>query len=77
MFSILKTIIWIAGVLVVGFFVIEKMGYEVNRQYFSDSRKICQEKVNECSKTVLHQGIDNVDKCNFNCVDPQLIIKKK
>jgi hypothetical protein len=77
MFSILKTIIWIAGVLVIVFFVLEKMGYEANKEYFSDSRQKCREKINECTKTVFHQGIDNVDRCSFNCVDPKLIINKK
>lgn len=77
MFSILKSIIWIAGILVIGFFIMEKMGYQVNREYFSNSKAHCQEKINECSKTVLHKGIDNVGQCNFNCVNPQLIINKK
>ncbi len=77
MFGILKSIIWIAGVLVIGYFVADKLGYQVNTGYFSDSKAKCQEKINECSKTVLHQGIDNVDQCNFNCIDPQLVIHKK
>jgi hypothetical protein len=77
MFAIIKTIIWIAGVLVIGYFIAEKLGYQVNMNYFSDSKEACQQKINDCSKTVLHQGIDNADQCDFKCVDPQLIIQKK
>lgn len=77
MFDIIKTIIWIAGILVVGYFVMNVMGYKINESYFSYSKEKCQEKITECSKTVLRNGINNTDKCDFNCVDPQLIIKKK
>ena len=77
MFGIIKSIIWVAGILVIAFFAMDKLGYGINGEYFSYSKKQCQEKLNDCSKTVLHTGIDSVNLCNFNCVDPQLIINKK
>lgn len=76
MFDILKSIVWVVVVLVLAYFVMGYFGYEINANYFTYSKKQCQEKINECTNTVLHQGIDSTDKCNFNCVDPHLIIKK-
>jgi hypothetical protein len=76
MFSLLKLIIWIAGFVVVAHFVLGYFGYEINKDYFNSSKAKCQEKLDECSNNVIHQGIDNA-KCNFNCIDPKIIIKKK
>jgi hypothetical protein len=76
MFSLLKLIIWMAGVLVVAYFVLNYFGYTVNMDYFSASKTACQEKLKECADKTIHQGIDNI-KCETNCVNPNLIIKKK
>jgi hypothetical protein len=76
MFSILKTIIWIVGTLVVAYFVLSYFGYEVNMNYFNYSKAKCQERIKNCTDDLLHQGIDNA-KCDINCVTPGLIIKKK
>ncbi len=76
MFSLLKMIIWIAGTLVVAYFALDFFGYTVNRNYFSYSKEQCQVKVKECTDKVIHQGIDNAE-CDFQCVNPKLIIKKK
>jgi hypothetical protein len=76
MISLIKFIIWTAGALVVAYFVLNYFGYEVNKDYFSDSRKACQERLKECTEKVIRQGIDNAE-CDFQCVDPKLIIKKK
>ena len=76
MFSLLKMIIWLVGTLVVAYFILGFFGYDVNRDYFSTSQKQCQERLKECSDKVIHQGIDNA-QCNFQCVNPKIIIKKK
>lgn len=76
MFSILKTIVWIAGILVVAHFVMGYFGYALNLNYFQDRKSACQEKIQVCTNNLVHQGVDNV-KCDINCVDPSLIIKKK
>ena len=76
MFKLLKFLIWIVGLVVVAYFVLNYFGYTVNRNYFNESKTKCQEKLIDCQKELIHQGIDNA-KCNFNCVDPKLIIKKK
>jgi hypothetical protein len=76
-FDIIKSFIWIVVILVIGYFVLGYFGYEVNMGYFSDSKKNCQEKIKDCTDTVIHKGLDGTNECSLNCVDPQLIIKKK
>lgn len=76
MIEIIKSIIWIAGLLVIAYFVMGYFGYEVNSQYFTYSKKKCEEKLRDCTNNLVHQGLDNV-KCDIICVDPELIIKRK
>lgn len=52
------------------------VGYEVNTGYFTESKEACQERLNQCTREYVEQGTKNA-KCDFNCVDPKLIIKKK
>jgi hypothetical protein len=76
MFHLIRFAIWLAGVLVIAYFVLGRLGYEVNRHYFDESKARCQERLNECRRNLIRQGLDNA-KCDFQCVDPKLIIKKK
>lgn len=76
MFYILKSIIWIILIIAAALFVMGYFGYEVNTGYFTRSKDKCQERIKDCTDNLIHQGIDNV-KCNINCVNPDLIIKKK
>lgn len=76
MFKLIKFIIWIVGLAVVTVFVLNYFGYEVNRNYFAERKADCQELLNKCAKEYIEQGTKNA-KCDFNCVDPKLIIKKK
>lgn len=76
MFDLIKSIVWIAGILVVAYFVMGYFGYTVNMDYFANRKEACQEKLKNCTDNLIHQGVDNV-KCDVNCVDLELIIKKK
>jgi len=76
MIDIIKSIIWISGMLVVAYFIMGFMGYEINSEYFTFSKKKCEEKMTECTNEFLKNGLNNA-RCDFKCVDPQLIIKKK
>jgi hypothetical protein len=76
MMSLLKLIIWIAGICAITLFLLNYFGYETNKNYFNESKAKCQQRIEECKKDLVHQGIDNA-KCDFNCVNPKLIIKKK
>lgn len=76
MFSLIKFIIWITGLLVVTYFVLGYFGYEPNRNYFKESKAECEKRLKDCQNQLIHKGTDGAE-CNFNCVDPKLIIKKK
>ncbi len=76
MFSLIKAIFWIIIILFGVYFVAGFLGYHVNTQYFSYSQKQCENKLKSCSSNLIHKGIDNA-QCDFQCVDPKLIIKKK
>lgn len=75
MFSLIKFIIWIVGFIVVGSFVLSYFGYEINKEYFNESKEKCLQKLNECKEEYFRQGTENA-QCDFNCVDPKLIIEK-
>ena len=76
MFHLLKFIIWLAGIVAISYFLLPFFGYAVNTNYFNESKSQCQQRLNDCSKNIITQGTQNA-KCDFNCVDPSLIIKKK
>lgn len=76
MFHLIKFIIWLAGIAVVIYFALPYFGYEVNLNYFTQSKEACQQSLNECSKELVQQGTKNA-KCDLMCVDPKLIIKKQ
>ncbi|MEK7598698.1 MAG: hypothetical protein AAB487_03105 [Patescibacteria group bacterium] len=76
MFGILKLIVWILVILVAAYFAMGYSGYQVNWDYFKESKKACEQRIKECSESLIRKGIDNV-KCDFVCVDRNLIIKKK
>lgn len=78
MFSILKLVIWVAGIAVVAHFVLQKFGYEINWNYWNSSRSTCQESLSQCRKDIIKSGFEGAKKtCDFQCVDPILIIKKQ
>jgi uncharacterized membrane protein (Fun14 family) len=76
MFHLIKFIIWLVGIVVVGLFVLRYFGYDVNMNYFNESKQDCQQRINVCSKQIIENGTKNT-KCDFNCVNPKLIIKKQ
>lgn len=74
MFGLIKMIIWIVGFIVVGGFVLNYFGYEINKDYFSESKEKCLQKLSDCKDEYIKQGTENA-KCEFDCVDPKLIIR--
>jgi hypothetical protein len=76
MISVIKFIIWIVGLIVVSAFVLNYFGYEINQNYFKESKTECEKRLSDCSKQYVEQGIKNA-QCDFNCIDLKLIIKKK
>ena len=77
MWSLIKFIIWLAGLVVVTYFVLNYFGYEPNMNYFKESKAECQKRLENCGKEYVEQGTKNA-KCDFDCVNVgSLIIKKK
>lgn len=76
MVGLIKFIIWIVGFVVVSAFVLNYFGYEINQSYFKESKMECEKRLSDCGKQYMEQGTKNA-KCDFNCVNPKLIIKKK
>ena len=75
MFTLIKFLIWIAGIALIVYLALPYFGYEVNMTYFTKSQAACQKQLSDCSAQLVQQGTKNT-KCDFNCVDPALIIKK-
>lgn len=78
MFSLIKLVIWLAGVAVVAYFALPYFGYEVNMNYWGERKVVCQEKLTECRQNLIQSGIQGAkEKCDFQCVDPNILISKK
>lgn len=75
-FSLIKLLIGLVGLATIAYFALPRFGYELNIHYFTESKGECQQRLDSCAKEVVRQGTQNA-KCDFNCVDPKLIIKKK
>lgn len=76
-FGTLKLVIWLAGIAVISLYALQYFGYEVNRDYWNDSRAICEEKLNQCRKDIVKSGIEGAkETCDWKCVDPKLLIRK-
>lgn len=77
-FSLLKLVIWVAGVGVIALYGLPYVGYEVNTQYFSERKADCQEKLEQCRNELLKTGLEGAkENCSLSCVDPKILIKKK
>jgi hypothetical protein len=76
MFNLIKGIIWIAGILTVAYFGLRYFGYDVNWDYYNQTKESCKQNVTDCAKDVVEQGTKN-STCAVTCVDPKLIIKKQ
>jgi len=76
MFHLIKFFVWLAGIAAIAYFTLPHFGYELNTNYFNESKGECQQRLNDCSKNLVQQGTQNAT-CDFMCVDPGLIIKKK
>lgn len=76
MIKLLKFIVYLAGATVLAVIILNYFGYEINKNYFKESKKKCQENIGDCAKEYVEQGTKNAE-CEIECVNPKLIIKKK
>lgn len=76
-FGLLKLIVWMAGVITVAYFALPYFGYAINLDYFDERKIVCQEKLQQCQKDLVKNGLNGAkENCNIQCVDPKLLIKK-
>lgn len=76
-FDALKSIILVLALIAAVYGGMSFLGYEINDQYFSYSKHKCEEKLKECAQNFISNKEKATQNCDFKCVDPQLIIKKK
>lgn len=77
-FGLIRLVIWLAGVAVIVYFALPFLGYSVNWEYFSDRKKVCEAALRQCQDDLVKTGLEGVkEKCEWQCLDPKLLIHKK
>lgn len=77
-FGLIRLAIWLAGVAVIVYLALPLMGYQINKEYFSDRKKVCEEVLRQCQNDLIKTGIEGAkEKCEWQCLDPKLLIHKK
>lgn len=75
---LLRFLIWFAGLLVVAYGALRLVGYDVNFEYFDNQKASCEAELTRCRKELIKTGLEGArERCDFQCVDPSLLIKKK
>ncbi len=76
LFGLIRFIVWIAGLMVIAYFVLPYFGYQLNLDYFKASRERCEKKLEQCRTELIRGGIEGArDRCEWKCVDPTLFIR--
>ena len=76
MFHLIGTVIWVVGATVVGSFLLNFFGYQVDWNYVKEIRGRCFESTLECRKQISSEGAENA-KCNIACFEPARLIEKQ
>lgn len=78
MFLLLRLAIFVAGVATLTHFGLRYFGYDINWNYWEERQADCRKKFEQCRSDVIRTGIDGAKAaCEWNCVDPKLLIKKQ
>jgi len=77
MFKLIKLAIYIVGIITIAYFALPYFGYEFNVKYLTESKEECERRLNECKDLFIRKGIENPSCDPAQCVDKNLIIKKK
>lgn len=77
-FFFVKLIVWFLGVGALVYIALPYVGYEVNWNYWNESKAACQAKLEACQRDLIKTGLEGAkEKCNFKCVDTKSLIQKK
>jgi len=77
MYRFIKFIVFVVGLIAIAYFALPYFGYEFNVKYITESKAECEKKLKECSDLFIYKGIENPSCDPAQCVDKNLIIKKK
>ena len=77
MFKLIKLVIFLAGIIAIAYFALPYFGYEFNVKYITESKAECEKKLTECKNLFIMKGLENPSCDPMQCVDRNLIIKKK
>ena len=76
MLKVIKFFIYLAILIAIAYVGLRYFGYDINKNFLTESKEKCEEKyLKECPHDILNKGVLNAD-CNFDCVNPKIIIKK-
>lgn len=77
-FFFVKLIVWFLGVATLVYIALPYVGYEVNWNYWNESKIACQTRLESCQRDLIKSGLEGAkEKCNFKCVDTRSLIQKK
>ncbi len=77
-FSLLKFIVWLAGIGVIAYYGLPYVGYQVNLHYFEERKSQCQEQLDACRQELFRGGVEGAkENCDLGCVDPKVLIRKQ
>ncbi len=77
MISLIKFIVFIVGLVTITYFALPYFGYEFNMKYITESKAECEKRLTECKDLFIRKGIENPSCDPAQCIDKNLIIKKK
>lgn len=75
-FGLVKLVIGLVGIVTISYFALPYFGYQLNLNYFRESRERCEERLKVCQKELIQGGLSGVkDHCDWKCADPKLFIQ--
>lgn len=76
-FFFVKLGIWLVGLGTVLYFVLPYAGYQVNLNYWKESRAACEERLQACQRDLIKTGLEGAkEKCDWKCMDTRSLIQK-
>lgn len=76
-FFFLKLVVWLLGVATLIYIALPYVGYEVNWNYWNESKAACEERLRTCQRDIIKTGLEGAkEKCDFKCVDTKSLIQK-
>ncbi len=76
-FFLVKLIVWLLGVATLVYIALPYVGYEVNWDYWNESKVVCQKQLEACKRDLIKTGLEGIkEKCDIQCVDTKALIER-